>query len=89
MLKVELGNLLANRTALSGSNILSYSPDKIRVLYISRGEITETQSHLRVAFGREYITKEEFDYLNNEYQGLIVGVNKYINSINLKSKEEI
>ena len=32
--------------------------DKVRVLYIARGEITETRSHLSVAFGRKYIEKK-------------------------------
>ncbi len=29
--------------------------DKIRVLYIARGEITEVRSHIAVAYGRRYI----------------------------------
>jgi four helix bundle protein len=61
--------------------------DKIRILYISRGEITETQSHLRVALGKKYIMPEKFKYLNEEYQGLIVGVNKYISNLNDRQKK--
>lgn len=34
-----------------------YYADKVQVLYISRGECEETQSHLSVALGRKYITK--------------------------------
>ncbi|PIP18118.1 MAG: four helix bundle protein, partial [Parcubacteria group bacterium CG23_combo_of_CG06-09_8_20_14_all_35_9] len=55
--------------------------DKIRVLYISRGEVEETQSHLRVALGRNYISKDDFEYLDNEYEGLKIGINNYIQSI--------
>jgi len=29
-------------------------------LYIARGEIVETRSHLAVAYGRKYITSIEF-----------------------------
>jgi len=56
--------------------------DKIRVLYFSRAEIQETQSHLRVAVGLGYINKDKFEYLDNRYEGLKVGVNNYINSLN-------
>lgn len=58
-----------------------YYADKIRVLYIARGELEETQSHLRVALGRKYINREVFDRLNEEYEGLARGVNKYINTL--------
>lgn len=43
--------------------------DKIRVLYIARGECTETQSHLSVAQGRGYISKEEFEDLDGGIRG--------------------
>ena len=58
-----------------------YFADKVRVLYISRGEAEETQSHLRVALGRNYISKDDFEYLDNEYEGLKIGINNYIQSI--------
>lgn len=53
--------------------------DKIRVLYQSRGEIFETRSHLKVAEGLKYISNKEFKELDKEYEGLLVGLNKYIN----------
>lgn len=56
--------------------------DKVRILYIARGELEETQSHLRVAFGRKYITQEKFEFLDSEYEGLKMGINKCIQSIN-------
>ncbi|HBU06825.1 MAG TPA: hypothetical protein DEB09_01960 [Candidatus Magasanikbacteria bacterium] len=55
--------------------------DKVRVLYISRGEITETRSHLAVAYGRKYINKEEFTKINQGYKQLIKDLNKYITSL--------
>jgi len=55
-----------------------YYADKIRILYIAIGELEETQSHLRVALGRKYINKNKFDILDNEYEGLRVGINRYI-----------
>jgi len=56
--------------------------DKIRILYISRAELEETQSHLLVALGRKYILQEKFDLINNDYEGLKIGINCYINSLN-------
>ena len=53
--------------------------DKIRVLYLSRGEIFEMRSHLKVAHGLEYLSQNKFDTLDKEYEGLLVGLNRYIN----------
>lgn len=58
-----------------------YYADKVRVLYISRGEVEETRSHLRVALGRKYIIDEEFNWLDKEYEGLSIGINNYIRSL--------
>lgn len=55
-----------------------YFADKARVLYISRGECEETQSHLSVALGRNYISEKEFQELDKEYAGLDKGINTYI-----------
>lgn len=54
--------------------------DKNRILYISRAEITETRSHLAVAYGRKYISKEKFIELNEKYKQLTKSLNLYINS---------
>lgn len=56
--------------------------DKVRILYIARGELEKTQSHLRVAFSRKYIAQDKFNFLDSEYEGLKMGINKYIQSIN-------
>ena len=58
-----------------------YFADKIRVLYISRGEAEETRSHLRVALGRKYINKEVFNKLDKEYEGLGKGISSYIKTL--------
>lgn len=55
--------------------------DKIRVLYIARGEIAETRSHLAVVLGRKYISTEVFIELNEKYASLARKLNSYINSI--------
>src|SRR3989338_9286161 len=53
--------------------------NKIRVLYIARGEICETRSHLAVAFGRKYIGSTTFSSLNDTYCQLAKDLNLYIN----------
>lgn len=58
-----------------------YFKDKVRVLYISRGEITETRSHLAVAYGNKYTDKKNFININNKYKQLSKDLNLYINSL--------
>lgn len=55
--------------------------DQIRVLYVARGEIEEVRSHLSVAFGLKYLSKEDFEFLDREYEGLGVGINFYIRDL--------
>ncbi len=55
--------------------------DKVRGLYISRGECFETQSHLSVALGLKYISDTQFQKLDKEYEGLSKGINSYIQSL--------
>jgi len=55
--------------------------DKVRVLYISRGEICETRSHLAVGYGRKYMNQDEFITLNNTYKNLHFNLNAYIKSL--------
>ena len=58
-----------------------YYKDKKRVLYFSRGECSEVQSHLSVALGLKYIVQDEFHELDSEYEGLGLGINYYILSL--------
>jgi four helix bundle protein len=55
--------------------------DKIRVLYIVRGEIEETQSHLLVASSRNYCLREQSVLIINKYEKLKMKLNSYISSI--------
>lgn len=60
--------------------------DKIRVLYIVRGELEETQSHIIVAKSRNYITREKQVELVNKYEGVKMKVNKYISNLLQQNK---
>lgn len=62
--------------------------DKVRVLYIGRGECEETQSHLSVALGRGYVNQKEFGETDSEYAGLGIGINRYIQSL-ISSKKKL
>lgn len=55
--------------------------DRIRVLYIVRGEIQEVQNHLIVSANRGYIKKEESTGLIASYENLKIKINSYINSL--------
>ncbi|MBT5337897.1 four helix bundle protein [Candidatus Falkowbacteria bacterium] len=52
--------------------------DKIRVLYIARGELEETRSHLLVSFQLNYVSEEVYQELEKEYAGLLIGINEFI-----------
>jgi four helix bundle protein len=60
--------------------------DKVRVLYIARGEAEEVRSHLSVAFSQNYITKQTLNDLDKEYAGLSIGLNNYINYLISQNK---
>ncbi|HBU07083.1 MAG TPA: four helix bundle protein [Candidatus Magasanikbacteria bacterium] len=62
--------------------------DKIRVLYIVRGEIEETQSHCLCAVSRGYIERSEIVGLINGYENLKKTLNGRIKKFrNNKEKE--
>lgn len=62
--------------------------DKIRVLYIVRGEIEETQSHVIVAKSRNYIIREKQIELVNKYEEVKMKVNKYISNLIQQNKND-
>ena len=64
-----------------------YFADKIRVLYISRGEVEEVRSHLKIGSGLGYLSEENFKILDTEYQGLSKGINVYISSLHEQSQQ--
>lgn len=59
--------------------------DKIKFLFNARGSIEETRNHLIVCKDLGYVTEKEFDILNTEYKGLVIGLNKFISAIRNKS----
>lgn len=65
-----------------------YYNDKIKSSYVSRKEATETQNHLRKMEGKSYITPQIANELVNEYEGLIRGINAFINTIRAKRDEK-
>ncbi len=58
--------------------------DRFRILYISRGEIYEIQSHLRIALSQNYLTDKNFKILDENYNGLAKGINCLISSLSKK-----
>jgi len=88
---------LTQQTVRSGNSVIAniaeshgryYYLDKIRVLYIARGEAEETQSHLSVARGREYISEEKYQDLFNRYESLIIKINEQIRYLRSKTNEK-
>lgn len=61
--------------------------DRIQLLMIARGSIEETRSHLSVAEGLHYISKIEFEDLDNQYQNLAKSINSFISSIRNKKNQ--
>ena len=64
-----------------------YFADKVWVLYIVRGEINETQSHIVCAVSRKYVTREESTELINRYEKLSKRLNGKIKDF--KNKKEL
>ena len=62
-----------------------YIKDKFRTLYISRAEIYEIRSHLRIALNQGYLTTGNFEILDHSYDGLAIGINCYIKNTPKKS----
>lgn len=58
-----------------------YFADKVRVLYIARGECCETRSHLAVAHGLGYLSGELYTELKQRYQGMEKGINTYLKEL--------
>ncbi|PIZ00395.1 four helix bundle protein [bacterium (Candidatus Howlettbacteria) CG_4_10_14_0_8_um_filter_40_9] len=58
--------------------------ETINFLLIARGSLEETRSHLMIAKELNYISDEAFLNLNNEYLGLLKGLNVFIKSLRSK-----
>lgn len=65
-----------------------YFLDKIRVLYIVRGEIEETQSHLIVAMSRGLVERKAGVKLVERYEKVKMSANNYINSLYKQKKQK-
>jgi four helix bundle protein len=52
--------------------------DRMRVLYVARGEIFETRSHLKIAEGLGLIDTKVSKECDDEYEGLLISLNAYI-----------
>lgn len=82
--------VLASQTRKAANSIIAniaeshgryFYKDKIRVLYIARGEIAETQSHLRVALGLNYLDKEMFNEVLCGYEALLISINQQVRQL--------
>lgn len=78
-----LGSQMSNSSNSVLANIAEshgrfYFADKIRVLYIVRGEMEETQSHLFVAEGRNYVDKKTVLRIVDGYEKLKMKINGQI-----------
>ncbi len=54
-----------------------YYNDKLKGIYVARKEAAETQNHLKSLCSKGFIVKEKCDQLVSDYQGLIIGINKF------------
>lgn len=88
---------LSNDTRRSSNSIIAniaeahgryFFADKVRVLYIARGEVEETRSHLKVAVSLNYISNEKFQWFDQEYEGLAKGISTYISSLEEQSHNQ-
>lgn len=65
-----------------------YYNDKIKGMYTARKEAGETQNHIKSLESKKYIKSDLAKELGNEYEGLIKGINAYINYIRDKRKND-
>jgi four helix bundle protein len=87
---------LVDQTLRSANSILAniaeahgrfYFKDRVRILYIARGEICEVQSHLWVGNGRKYIKNNEWITIEKEYEVLKMSLNSQIRFYSESSKK--
>lgn len=61
-----------------------YYNEKIKGMYTARKEAGETQNHLKSLQSKGYLNKEITETLISRYQGLILGINKWVQYIGNK-----
>jgi len=84
-----VGNQISRSSSSVADNISEgyssyYYKDKIKGMYTARKEAGETQNHLRSLESKRYISKSTCDILISRYEGLIKGINSWINYVRLK-----
>lgn len=87
--KSEQYNLISQlrRSAVSVAGNIAESwgryhyADKIRVLYIARGEIEEVRSHLAIAKVLRYCSENNYFILEKNYEELLKDLNKHKKSL--------
>jgi four helix bundle protein len=62
-----------------------YYKEKTKCFYTARREATETQNHLKKMEAKNCISNEKTNQIISDYEGLIRGINAYINYIKEKS----
>ncbi|KKR51381.1 MAG: S23 ribosomal protein [Candidatus Curtissbacteria bacterium GW2011_GWA1_40_16] len=62
-----------------------HDAETIHFIYNARGSAEEVRSHLTACIDLDYISKKDFDKLEEEYIGLIKGMNSFIRSIKHKA----
>ena len=81
---------LVDQTERSSSSVVDaiaegystyYFNDKIKSFYLARREAGESQSHLKKMEGMRYLDQERTSELVSEYEGLMRGINAFINEI--------
>ena len=65
-----------------------YYQDKIKGFNTARKEAGETQNHIKSMESKKYIKSSLAKELSDEYEGLIKGINAYINYIRDKRKND-
>ena len=63
-----------------------HDQETIHFIYNARGSGEEVRSLLIAALDLKYIDKGKYDELDNQYSGLIIGINSFIKSIRLNKK---
>jgi len=81
-LRRSANSIIAN---IAESHGRFFYKDKVRVLYIARGEVEESRSHLLIACKLNYLTQEKYLEMNQAYNLLSKGINSYIIDLNSKN----
>lgn len=65
-----------------------YYNDKIKGMYTARKEAGESQNHIVTLESKKYINSSLAKELKDDYEGLIKGINAYVNYIRDKRKND-